>query len=259
MIEWDRVRRVTAHELAWLIRRGFRRGLGYRDADEPGRPRFELDCEIRRDGPHGVDARPKPPRSIETVGRSLRIASELGYSHQSFLEVQALPPSGAGGADALLDLLQTVDFPIDAALTMHRANDPMAAAVGRAQAGVRLLAGSVVDGRSAVQASLSLCVSASSVAELERRVVRLRRMFAGVRLHRPEDQLELFHSHFPVGPTLLPAPRSLRSGSGPCGWRARRSAPEPAPTSGTSLPAPRDPCCLIRERGQEVAHRLARC
>ncbi len=212
VIEWDRVRRVTAHELAWLIRRGFRRGLGYRDADEPGRPRFELDCEIRRDGPHGVDARPKPPRSIETVGRSLRIASELGYSHQSFLEVQALPPSGAGGADALLDLLQTVDFPIDAALTMHRANDPVAAAVGRAQAGVRLLAGSVVDGRSAVQASLSLCVSASSVPELERRVVRLRRMFAGVRLHRPEDQLELFHSHFPVGPysvagSALPAER----------------------------------------------------
>ena len=167
----------------------------------------------------GVTARMESMLDRSRRGRSRRsgrvAADRLGssvtaISHSS--RCRRCPRPAPGGPTRCCDLLQTVDFPIDAALTMHRANDPVAAAVGRAQAGVRLLAGSVVDGRSAVQASLSLCVSASSVPELERRVVRLRRMFAGVRLHRPEDQLELFHSHFPVGPysvagSALPAER----------------------------------------------------
>jgi AAA-like domain len=135
-------------------------------------------------------------------GQSLLIETELGESHQSFLLVDTVP-AGAHPAnrnvEGLLGMLETLEFPVDVALRPRRLCDDRAITIRRGDVVTqRRLLPPRSCGRIPIGAGVSLCVSAASGSELERRVVRLRRELAGVRLRRPTgEQLVLFHEHLP--------------------------------------------------------------
>jgi hypothetical protein len=196
-----RARRVASGELAWLIRHAFTRGLPHRAVDMPPAPRADLGPACHTEDATHIE--PVPVRAqVAVEGQSLRIPSQRGESHQSFLQVQMLP-SFAGAphvwARGLFDLVQSVDFPVDAALNVRRLGESRVLAVLHGEGVPRRLGISSHDSSTA-RAVLSLCVSAPTAAELERRVVRLRRALAGVRLQRSAtDQLGLFVRHLPVG------------------------------------------------------------
>jgi hypothetical protein len=225
--------RAATHELQWLIRRAFCRGLGDPEIDERFQPQalvlgdddeddvryVPLEADVLRlfDAPLTVDA------------RSLRVEAELGTSHQAFLCVGALPevtPFPSRQAELLFAPLESVDFPVDAAFTSrHIGNEdalrlvrrrvmdadhiyaeesngdhgPSSDAAARPTVARELedyLTGG--DHPPLLRASISLGVSAPTEDELEDRVERLRREYGAVKLHRPlGDQLGLFVTHLP--------------------------------------------------------------
>jgi hypothetical protein len=195
--------RASQRELSWLVRRAFRRGLPDTPFTEP------VTAASAHDSPLGAPALHRAAVSaadlpIQVRDCTLRISSELGESHQSFLSVQMLlahdyarRPAGGG----FFGLVQSLEFPVDAAITAHQLSD----AGGIDHAGVDDLAANRIcwssdNGRPLLRVTVSLCVSAPSAAELERRVVRLRLVFSGIRLNRPpERQLALFQEHLPAG------------------------------------------------------------
>ena len=231
---------AATHELQWLIRRAFCRSLADPQVDE----RFMPQALVVEAPEHEGGARYRPleadvlrlfdsPINIEP--RALRIESEAGDSHQSFLCLGALPesvPFPSRAAELLFAPLEAVDFPVDAAFSVRYISN---------QDGVRLVRRRIIDadyiydeeshgdhGPSAnaaerpgaareleeyltgadhpplLRGSVSFCVSAPTREELEDRVERLRREYGAVALHRPlGEQLRLFITHLPGQPSRV--------------------------------------------------------
>jgi hypothetical protein len=224
--------RAASHELQWLIRRAFCRGLGEPELDErflpqalaiedDGEPRYEpLECDVLR----------LFESAITVEGRALRIDSELGTSHQAFLALGAFPEVTAfPGRDAelLFAPLEALGFPVDACLSAryvpnaralslarrkivdadntyveesHGEHGPSAQGAERPTAARELEQYLTGDGRPPLlRSSISLAVGASSEELLEERIAEVRREYGSLRLHRPlGEQLELFVSHLPA-------------------------------------------------------------
>jgi hypothetical protein len=232
---------AATHELQWLIRRSFARGVGDPVTDEFFLPQALILETPDADGevsyrPLEVDVLRLFDCPIDIDARSLRVTSEHGESHQALLCVGALPESVSfpgRGAELLFAPLEAVEFPVDAVFSARRVSNDQA---------LRLVRRRIVDadhvynaeatsdhGPTAnsadrphvardleqyltsgdhpplMRAGISLCVSAPTAEELDHRVDRLRREFGSVRLHRPlGDQLRLFVSHLPGVPSRLP-------------------------------------------------------
>jgi hypothetical protein len=225
--------RASTHELQWLIRRAFCRGIGEPEIeerflpqalvieDEGGEARYRpLECDLLRlfESPINVEA------------RCLRIESERGESYQALLALGALPEAAAfpgREAELLFAPLEALDFPVDAcfsarflpngqALRLARRkivdadntyaeesqgdHGPSAQGANRPAAARELEDYLVGDGRPPLlRASVSLALGALSREGLEERVETLRREYGSVRLHRPlGEQLHLFISHLPA-------------------------------------------------------------
>jgi hypothetical protein len=227
--------RAAVHELQWLVRRAFCRGLGEPRVEERFLPQaLVVDAP---DGPCELAYRPLEADllrladcPIEVGLRRLRIESEHENSHQAFLCLGALPeevPFPSRQAELLFAPLEALPFPVDATLhARHVANrdavrlarrrivdadhiyteqtqgdhGPTADAAYRPQAARDLeeyLTGS--ERPPLLRAQLSLGVSAATESELEERVELVRREYAPIELHRPlGDQLTLFCSHLPA-------------------------------------------------------------
>lgn len=230
---------ASTRELQWLIRRGLCRGLGEPEIDEHFLPQALIldDGDRRRFVPleHDLLRLFDAPITIET--RGLRVESELGESHQAFLVFGALPEAvefPGRRAELLFAPLAALDFPVDAAfsarfvpndaalaLTRRRIIDadniwqeenlgdhgPGAQTAERPQA-ARELEEYLTDGARPplLRASISLAVGARTREELEERVERVRREYAGApKLMRPlGDQLRLFTGHLPGQPSPVP-------------------------------------------------------
>ena len=231
---------ASSNELQWLVRRSFCRGVGDPHLDE----RFLPQALVVDDGEESGSTRYRPlevdvlrllDSPINVEGRSLRIESEHGDSHQAFLCVGALPEMvtfPGRRAELLFSPLESLDFPVDAAFSAtHVPNDdsvrlvrrrivdadhlyaeessgdhgPTANTLDRPQTARELeqyLTGG--DHPPLLRATISFAVSAPSEGELEERVERLRRELGSVDLHRPlGDQLRLFVSHLPGKPAQI--------------------------------------------------------
>src|SRR4051794_19782296 len=232
--------RAASHELQWLVRRAFCRGLGEPELDERFLPQalvFEeedgeellyqpLECDMLR----LADS----PINIET--RHLRIESELGESYQAFLTFGALPENAlfpGRQAELLFAPLEALDAPVDASFcARYIANDramalarrriidadnvyveeshgdhgPSSNSSERPQAARELEAYLSRGARPPLlRASISLAVAAPTRELLEARVDEVRREYGSLRLHRPlGEQLRLFVSHLPAQPAQVP-------------------------------------------------------
>lgn len=225
---------AATHELQWLIRRAFSRGLGDPLVDERFLPQALVvegagaddTCNYK---PLEADVLRLVNSPINVEPRHLRVETESGDSHQAFLCLGALPEvAGFPGrqAELLFAPLESIEFPVDAAFS--------AKFVGNSDA-VRLVRRRIIDadnmydeeshgnhGPSSstferprevreleqyltggdhpplLRATVSLAVSAPTAPLLEERVERLRREYGAVKLHRPLGaQLDLFVSHLP--------------------------------------------------------------
>jgi hypothetical protein len=222
------------HELQWLIRRGFCRGIGDPVVDERFLPQaLVVDATDEEGGrayrPLKADILRLFDAPVNVEARALRVESEQGESHQAFLCVGALPEVVAfpgRSAELLFAPLESVGFPVDAVLS--------ARFVSNADA-VRLVRRRIVDADNAydeetyghhgpssdaatrpgmvreleeylsggdhpplLRATISLAIGAPSAAELEERIERLRREYGAIKLHRPlGDQLSFFVAHLP--------------------------------------------------------------
>jgi hypothetical protein len=231
---------AASHELQWLIRRSFHRGVADPLLDERFMPQaLVLDAPDEQGGlrfrPLEVDMLRLFDCPINIEQRSLRIETELGESHQAFLCLGALPevvPFPSRRAELLFAPLEAVEFPVDAAfsaryvpndqavrLVRRRVIDadvmfeeesrgdhgPSSSTAERPHAARELeqyLTGG--DHPPLLRGSVSLCVSAPSAEELENRIDHLRREFGSVKLHRPlGDQLRLFVGHLPGQPSRV--------------------------------------------------------
>jgi hypothetical protein len=225
--------RAASHELEWLIRRAYCRGVCDPVCDE----RFAPQALVIEDGDEGLVYRPLEHDllrlfdcPIELRGRSLRIETEQGDSHQALLCLGALPEEVAfpsRRAELLYAPLEALEFPVDACfharfvaneralrLVRRRIVDadnvyaeesqgdhgPTANSAYRPQAARELEEYlSAGERPPLLRAQISLGVAARSEAELERRVERLRHEYAPVQLHRPlGDQLRLFCAQLPA-------------------------------------------------------------
>jgi AAA-like domain len=196
--------RVSSSEIALLVRRAFRRGLPEPASEEPVR----LHQDRRRAPPDAgalhLEAFGESITAIALKGSSLRVESEVGQSHQSFLRVEGLRAAESGARrklDHVFAGLDAVEFPTDAALVANRAQpDSTGGCTTRSLAVAEEVEPSSHEIAGA-GVTLSLAVSAPSAGELERRVVRLRRELTGIRLGRPSsEQSDLFAHHLPCGP-----------------------------------------------------------
>ena len=224
--------RAATHELEWLVRRAFCRGLGEPDVeerfmpqaiviDEEGEKRYRpLECDLLRlfESPITVDA------------RGLRIDSERGESHQALLCLGPLPETAVfpgREAELLYAPLEALDFAVDAcfharyvpnadALALarrkvvdadntyaeesHGEHGPSSQGAGRPEAARELEDYLTGDGRPPLlQASASLAIGATTSEQLEQRVATLRREYGSLRLYRPlGEQLHLFVSQLPA-------------------------------------------------------------
>ena len=224
--------RGATHELQWLIRRAFCRGVGEPELEERFKPQAlvieeggeeryrPLECDLLRlfDSPINVEA------------RHLRIESEQGESYQALLTLGALPEAaGFPGreAEVLFAPLEAVQFPVDACFSARYVGNAQALALARRKivdadntyaeesegdhgpsstgasrpVAARELEDYLTgDGRPPLlRASISLAVGASSSEQLEERVEALRREYGSLHLHRPlGEQLHLFVSHLPA-------------------------------------------------------------
>ena len=226
---------AASHELQWLIRRAFCRGLGEPRLDERFRPQaLVIEPEEREASrvyrPLEADLLRLMDAPIEVGPRALTIDGEDGVSHQALLCLGALPeevPFPGRQAELLFAPLEALPFAVDAALHARFVANPEAMRLVRrrivdadhayaeeahgehgptSDAAERPRAARALEGYLAgperpplLRAQVSFCVSAASEAELEERVERLRREYAPVELHRPlGDQLGLFCSQLPA-------------------------------------------------------------
>jgi hypothetical protein len=222
--------RAASHELQWLIRRAFCRGLGDPVIDERFLPQaLVIEPPSGEDGddePAAADVRYRP---LEVDSRLLRIEAEQGESFQAVLCLGALPEVvtfPGRRAELLFAPLEALDFAVDAAFSArlvpnaeavrlvrrrivdadnvyeeesHGDHGPSAATLDRPRQARELeeylTAG---DHPPLLRSTISLAVGAATREELEDRVERLRREYGAVKLHRPlGDQVALFISHLP--------------------------------------------------------------
>jgi AAA-like domain len=232
--------RAGGHELQWLVRRAFCRGVGDPLLDERFAPQA-LVVEAPEDG--GLAYRPLEcdllrlfDAPITVRARSLQIESELGASFQALLCLGALPEEVAfpgRQAELMFAPLEGLEFPVDAAFharhvpnrdalrlirrrivdadnayaeEAHGEHGPTADAAYRPQLARELEEYLTSAERPPLlRAQLSLSVAAGSEEELEKRVERLRREYAPLALHRPLGaQLELFLSQLPAQRARVP-------------------------------------------------------
>lgn len=225
---------AATHELQWLIRRAFTRGLGDPFVDE----RF-LPQAIEIDPPAGGGETGYRPLEVDLLrlfdspinveARKLRIETERGDSHQAFLCLGSLPEAAqfpGPQAELLFAPLESLRFPVDAAFNARLARTGESArivrrgivtaeSVDRAHApadhGSEAADDRLTDVRELAQrlsgterplllrATVSLAVGAPSADELEERIELLRREYDHVALHRPlGEQLGLFIAHLPA-------------------------------------------------------------
>lgn len=230
---------ASTRELQWLIRRGLCRGVGEPEIDEQFLPQALVldDDGEQRFVPLEHDLLRLFDAPITIEPRGLLVESELGDSHQAFLTFGALPDAvefPGRRAELLFAPLEALDFPVDAAfsarfvpndaalaLTRKRIIDadniwreenlgdhgPGAQTAERPQA-ARELEQYLTDGARPplLRAAISLAVGAPTRDELEQRVERVRREYAGApKLMRPlGDQLRLFCGHLPGQPSTVP-------------------------------------------------------
>ncbi len=227
--------RATTRDLQWLVKRSFSRALGEPLVEELFRPQaLVVDTpEGRADSafrPLQVDLLRLFDEPINIERRSLRVETDSGDSHQAFLVAGALPDSvtfPGRHAELLFAPLEAVSFPVDAAFSArHIANEravalarrrivdadhvyreessgdhgPSANSLERPQVARELERYLTSTERPPLlRAQLSLCVAATSAAELDERVEELRREFGTVQLHRPlGEQLRLFIAQLPA-------------------------------------------------------------
>jgi hypothetical protein len=225
--------RAATHELQWLIRRAFCRGVGEPEVDERFLPQallVEAEEGERHYRPLECDLLRLFENPINVGARELRVESELGDSHQAFLVLGALPEAAifpGREAELLFAPLESLDFPVDACFAARFVPNPRALTLARrkiidadntyaeesygdhgpsSQSAERPAAARELeqyltgDGRPPLlRASISLAVGAASADELERRVDELRREYGSVKLHRPlGEQLGLFVSQLPA-------------------------------------------------------------
>jgi hypothetical protein len=232
---------AASHELQWLVRRSFCRGVGDPPVEERFLPQALVVEAAESAGGHAyrplsADLLRLFDCPIEVGTRGLRIESERGSSHQALLCLGALPeevPFPSRQAELLFAPLEALDFPVDAAFSARWVANEQA---------VRLVRRKIVDadhayaeesrgdhGPSAnstyrpqaareleeyltggerpplLRAQVALAVGASSAEELEERVERLRREYGSIALHRPlGEQLRLFCSHLPAQALHVP-------------------------------------------------------
>ncbi len=230
--------RASTHELEWLVRRTFCRGIGEPEVEERFLPQAlviegaaekhyrPLECDLLRlfESPINIEA------------RALRIESERGESHQALLVIGALPEAVAfpgREAELLFAPLEAVDFAVDACFSARYVPNAQALALARRKivdadntfaeeahgdhgpssmgaarpAAARELEDYLTgDGRPPLlRASISLAVGAPSREKLEERVAALRREYGSLRLYRPlGEQLHLFVSHLPAQASRVP-------------------------------------------------------
>lgn len=232
---------AASHELQWLIRRAFCRGVGDPMLDERFHPQALVLSAPEAQG--GMRYRPLEADvlrlfdcPINVEARALMIESELGDSHQAFLCLGSLPealPFPGRRAELMFAPLEALEFPVDAAFSAqvisnddavrlvrrkivdadhiyaeesHAEHGPSASSADRPHVARELedylTAG---DHPPLLRATLSLCVSAPTAEELDDRVARLRREYGAIKLHRPcGDQLRLFIGHLPGQPSPIP-------------------------------------------------------
>jgi hypothetical protein len=233
--------RASTRELQWLVRRAFHRGLPEPWLDEFWRPQaLVLDAEDEEGGrrfvPLETDVLRLFEEPIDVDDRCLCIATEHGDSHQALLVLGALPEVTTfpgRQAELLFAPLEDLPFPVDACFGARWVPNDQALALARrkiidadhayteeshgdhgpsADSAVRPeLARELEEYLTAsdrpplLRAQVGLAVGAASVDELERRVERLRREYAPVRLHRPlGEQMRLFVSHLPAQLSAVP-------------------------------------------------------
>lgn len=225
------VRRATAIELQWLIRRGFCRGLQDPVIDALHEPQALL---FERDGaplvaPLEGDVLRWMDGYVEHGGRALRVVGETGTSWQAHLVAGALPER-ALFPGARLELMfappESLAFPVDLSLNVRFLPNELASRLvrrriqdadqivraeaegdqgvsdrgyDRTQTARDLL--SYLQSASKpplLRSTLAIAIGAPSEDELEQRVEACRRAYGEVRLHRPVgEQLELFCQQLP--------------------------------------------------------------
>lgn len=227
--------RASTRELQWLVRRSLHRGLDEPWLDEFWRPQaLVLDAEDedggRRYRPLEADVLRLFEEPIHVEDRALRVACEQADAHQALLLMGALPEVTTfpgRQAELLLAPLEDLPFPVDAcfaarwipndqalAMTRRKVIDadhayteesygdhgPSADTAARPELARELEEYLTASDRPPLlRSQVGLAVGAGTRDELERRVERIRREFAPVRLHRPlGEQLRLFISHLPA-------------------------------------------------------------
>jgi hypothetical protein len=226
---------AASHELQWLIRRAFCRGVGDPMIDERFHPQaLVIDAAPAEDGtgfrPLQADVLRLFDAPINVEARHLRVEAEAGDSHQAFLCLGALPEITTfpgRQAELLFAPLESLEFPVDAAFTARMVpntdavrlvrrrivdadhaydeesyghHGPSASTVER-PAEVRELEEYLTgtDHPPLLRATISLAIGAPTPAELNDRVAQLRREYGAVKLHRPlGEQLGLFVTHLPA-------------------------------------------------------------
>ena len=172
---------------------------------------------------------------IEHRGRVLRICSELGTSWQAHLVLGALPERAqfpGRGAELMFAPPESLPFGIDLSLNARYLPNALAVRIARKRIqDADQIVRAEAEGEQGVsdlgyertlqardllgylqassrppllRATLAIAVSATSEAELERRVEKCRRAYGEIRLHRPlGDQLQLFAQHLPAQRTRV--------------------------------------------------------
>jgi hypothetical protein len=225
--------RAATHELQWLIRRAFCRGVGEPQLEERFAPQA-LIVDGQDGEPHyrplETDLLRLLENPIHVEARHLRVDSERGESHQAFLALGALSETvifPGREAELLFAPLEALGFPVDACFSARYVGNARALALARRKivdadhsfaeesqgdhgpssktsdrpAAARELEQYLTgDGRPPLlRASISLGLGAPTRELLEERVDALRREYGSVRLYRPlGDQLELFISQLPA-------------------------------------------------------------
>jgi hypothetical protein len=223
---------AATHELQWLIRRSFCRGVGEPELEERFLPQALIvegeDGELHY-RPLETDLLRLFESPVHVEARHLRVDSERGESHQALLALGALPESATfpgREAELLFAPLEALGFPVDACFSAryvgnaralalarrkivdadHAYNEesegdhgPSSKSASRPGAARELEHYLTGDGRPPLlRASISLSLGAPSHELLEERVEALRREYGSVRLYRPlGEQLELFVSQLP--------------------------------------------------------------
>jgi AAA-like domain len=218
-------------ELQWLVRRCFCRGLGEPHVDGLHEPRalaFECNGEAVL-APLEGDVVRWAESMVEHRGRSLRIDSELGSSHQAQLVLGALPERAhfpSERVELLFAPIEALPFAVDASLNARFLPNELALRIARRRVqDADQIVRAESDGEQGVsdlgyertqqardllahlrsssrppllRATIALAIGARDEQELSERVEACRRAYGEIRLHRPlGDQLALFCQHLP--------------------------------------------------------------